>query len=52
MDKEGRAIYNQKHKDDPLLPINDIRNAVDDGAAERFISDRENDKLTQALKNP
>ena len=52
LDKEGRAIYNQKHKDDPLLPIDDIRNAVDDVAAGRFVPDRENDELTRALKNP
>jgi hypothetical protein len=51
LDKEGRAIYNQKHKDHPLLPIDDIRNAVHDVASGRFIPDRENDKLTRALKN-
>jgi hypothetical protein len=51
LDEEGRAIYNQKHKDYPLLPINDIRSAVHDVAAGQFVPDRENDELTRALKN-
>ena len=52
LDKEGKAIYNQTHKDNPLLPINEIRSAVQDVAAGRFVPDRENDELTRALKNP
>jgi hypothetical protein len=51
LDEEGRAIYTQKHKDHPLLPIEDIRSAVNDVAAGRFVPDRENDELTHALKN-
>jgi hypothetical protein len=51
LDEEGRAIYNQKHKDHPLLPIDDIRSAVHDVAARWFVPDRENDELTSALKN-
>jgi hypothetical protein len=51
LDEEGRAIYTQKHKDHPLLPIEDIRSAVQDVAAGRFIPDRENDELTRTLKN-
>jgi hypothetical protein len=51
LDEEGRAIYNQRHKDNPLLPINDIRSAVHDVAAGWFVPDRENDELTRALKN-
>jgi hypothetical protein len=51
LDEEGRAIYTQKHKDHPLLPIKDIRSAVQDVVAGRFIPDRENDELTRALKN-
>src|SRR3954469_18151522 len=51
LDKDGKAIYNQSHADDPLLPIEDIRDAVCDIEAGRFIPDRENDELTRALKN-
>jgi hypothetical protein len=51
LDEEGRAIYNQRHKDHPLLPIDDIRSVVQDVAVGRFIPDRENDELTRALKN-
>jgi hypothetical protein len=51
LDEEGRAIYTQKHKDHPLLAIEDIRSAVQDVEARRFIPDRENDELTRALKN-
>jgi hypothetical protein len=50
LDEEGRAIYTQKHKDHPLLPIEDIRSAVQDVAAGRFVPDRENNELTRALK--
>jgi hypothetical protein len=51
LDEEGRAIYTQKHKDHPLLPIEDIRSAVQDVEARWFVPDRENDELTRALKN-
>jgi hypothetical protein len=51
LDEEGRAIYTQKHKDHPLLPIEDIRSAVQDVEVGWFIPDRENDELTRALKN-
>jgi len=51
LDAQGKAIYNQKHKDNPQLPINDIRSAVQDVAEGRFVPDRENDELTRALKN-
>jgi hypothetical protein len=51
LNEEGRAIYTQKHKDHPLLPIKDIRSVVQDIAAGRFVPDRENDELTRALKN-
>jgi hypothetical protein len=51
LDEEGREIYNQRHIDNPLLPIDDIRSAVHNVAAGRFIPDRENDELTRALKN-
>src|SRR3954471_18810727 len=51
LDKDGKAIYNESHIDDPLLPIEDIRDAVRDIEAGRFIPDRENDELTRALKN-
>ena len=30
LDAEGKCIYNRRHKDNPLLPIEDIRNAVKD----------------------
>jgi hypothetical protein len=51
LDEEGRAIYNQRYKNNPLLPIDDIRSAVHDVAAGRFVPDRENEELTRALKN-
>jgi hypothetical protein len=51
LDEEGRAIYTHKHKDHPLLPIEDIRSAVNDVAAGQFVPDREKDELTRALKN-
>jgi hypothetical protein len=51
LDEEGRAIYNQRHKDNPLLPIDNIRSAVHDVAAGRFILDRKNNELTRALEN-
>src|SRR3954466_390477 len=50
LDQDGKAIYNQSHIDDPLLPIEDIRDAVRDIEAGRFIPDRDNDELTRALK--
>ena len=50
MDAEGKAIYNQRHKDNPL-PIEDIRRAVQDIEERRFVPDRENDELTRALAN-
>src|SRR3954464_10206777 len=51
LDEDGKAIYNQAHIDDPLLPIEDIRDAVRDIEEGRFIPDREDDELTRALKN-
>jgi hypothetical protein len=33
------------------MPIKDIRSAVQDVEAGRFVPDRENDELTRALKN-
>jgi hypothetical protein len=51
LDEEGRAIYTQKHKDHPLLPIEDIKSAVQDVEAGRFVPDRGNDEITRALKN-
>ena len=50
MDAEGKAIYNQRHKDNPL-PIEEIRKAVKDIEEGRFVPDRENDELTRALGN-
>src|SRR3954465_15472123 len=51
LDKDGKAIYNQSHIDDPLLPIQVIRDAVRDIEAGRFIPDRYNAELTRVLKN-
>src|SRR3954467_5014641 len=51
LDQDGKAIYNQSHIDDPLLPIEDIRDAVRDIEEGGFIPDREDDELTCALKN-
>ena len=51
MNEEGKAVYNQRHKDNPLLPIDDIRSAVQDVEVGRFVPDREKDELTRALKN-
>ena len=47
--KMGRQ-YITTHIDDPLLPIEDIRDAVRDIEEGRFIPDREDDELTRALK--
>jgi hypothetical protein len=33
------------------MPIEDIRSALQDVEAGRFVPDRENDELTRALKN-
>jgi hypothetical protein len=49
MKKGGQ--YTQKHKDHPLLPIKDIRSAIQDFVVGWFVPDRENDELTRALKN-
>ena len=49
MDAEGKCIYNRRHKYNPLLPIEDIRNAVKDVEEGRFCPDREKDELTRAL---
>ena len=51
LDAEGKCIYNRRHKDNPLLPIEDIRNAFKDVEEGRFIPDREDDELTRALGN-
>jgi hypothetical protein len=51
LDAEGKCIYNRRHKDNPLLPIQEIKNAVKDVAEGRFIPDREDDELTRALGN-
>ena len=51
LDAEGKCIYNRRHKDNPLLPIEGIRNAVKDVTEGRFIPDREDDELTRALGN-
>ena len=48
----GDCIYNQRHKDQPLLPIDDIRKAVKDVEEGRFRPERENDELARALGNP
>ena len=50
MDAEGKVIYNQRHKDNPL-PIEEIRHAVQDVEEGVFVPDRENDELTRALEN-
>ena len=47
----GYCIYNKRHKDQPLLPIDDIRKAVKDVEEGRFRPDRENDELARALGN-
>jgi hypothetical protein len=52
LDAEGKCIYNRTHKDKPLLPIKEIRNAFNDVAEGRFIPDREVDELARALGNP
>jgi len=49
LDAEGKCIYNKRHKDNPLLPIEAIRNAVKDVEEGRFIPDREDDELARAL---
>ena len=51
MDAEGKALYNKRHKDNPLLPIDKIREAVKDVEEGRFLPDRENDELSLALGN-
>ena len=51
MDAEGKCIYNQRHKDDPLLPIEGIRKAVKDVEEGRFCPDREDDELSRGLGN-
>ena len=51
LDEEGKCIYNRRHKDNPLLPIEDIRKAVKDVEEGRFRPDRENDELARALGN-
>ena len=43
LDIEGKCIYNQRRKDDPLLPIEAIRNVVKDVVEGRFCPDREDD---------
>ena len=49
LDEEEKCIYNRRHKDNPLLPIEDIRNAVNDVEEGRFYPDREKDELASAL---
>ena len=51
LDAKGKAIYNQRHRDNPLLPIEKIRTSHEDVEAGRFVPDRENDELTRALGN-
>ena len=51
LDAEGKCIYNRRHKENPLLPIEDIRNAVKDVEEGRFRPDREKDELTRGLGN-
>ena len=51
LDVEGKCIYNQRHKDEPLLPIEGIRNAVKDVVEGRFFPDREDDELSRGLGN-
>ena len=51
LDAEGKCIYNTRHKENPLLPIQEIRNAFKDVEEGRFIPDREDDELTRALGN-
>ena len=58
LDKAGKAMYNKRHKDNPLLekkepslPIEEIRKAVKDVEEGRFVPDREKDELTRALGN-
>ena len=51
LDAEGKCIYNRRHKENPLLPIEDIRNAVKDVEEGRFSPDREKDELTRGLGN-
>jgi len=51
LDPKGKAIFNQRHKDNPLLPIEEIRKAVKDVEEGRFVPDRENDELSRALGN-
>ena len=51
MDAEGKCIYNRRHKDNPLLPIEDIRNAVKDVEEARFCLDREKYELACGLGN-
>jgi hypothetical protein len=51
LDAEGKCIYNQRHKDNPLLPIDAIRSAVKDVEEGRFVPDREKDELTRGLGN-
>ena len=50
LDPEGKAIYNQRHKDNPL-PIEEIRRAVPDVEEGWFLPNIENDELTRALGN-
>ena len=40
LDAKGKCIYNRTHKDNPLLSIEDIRNAVKDVEEGRFCPDR------------
>ena len=51
LDAEGKCIYSRRYKDNPLLPIEDIRNAVKDVEEGRFRPDREKDELACALGN-
>ena len=51
LDAEGKCIYTRRHKDNPLLPIEDIRKAVKDVEEGRFRPDREDDELARALGN-
>jgi len=51
LDARGKCIYNKRHDEDPLLPIERIRQAVRDVQEGVFRPDRENDELTRALGN-
>ena len=50
LDSEGKCIYNRRHEENPL-PIDDLRDAINDATEGRFQPDRDNDELTRALKN-